>query len=183
MKAPSGLLVVTQFWVSTKAKPGRDKGNHDRDLDDDDDVVDPGRFVDADDQKGRHRHDDEHGRNIEDGAGAAPDAGRRVIGKRRACELVGDRDAEVAEEADDVAGPADGDGGRADRVFEDQVPADDPGDELAQRRIGIGVGAAGNRDDGGHLRVAEAGKGAGKAAKHEGECDGRAGVGRRRHGR
>ena len=48
----------------------------------------------------------------------------------------------VVQQADDVARPADRDGGRAHGVFEDQVPADDPGDELAQRRIGVGVGAA-----------------------------------------
>ncbi len=35
----------------------------------------------------------------------------------------------------DVARPADGDGGGGEQVLEDQVPADDPGDELAQRGV------------------------------------------------
>ena len=45
-------------------------------------------------------------------------------------------------------------------VFEDQVPADDPRDKLAERGIGVGVGRAG---DGNHRRefgVAEAGEAA-----------------------
>ena len=96
---------------------------------------------------------------------SVPDASCRVIGERRACKLVGDRDAKVVEEADNIARPADGDRGGAKCIFEDQVPADDPGDELAHGRIGIGVGTAGDRDGRGHLRVAETGKGAGDAAK------------------
>ena len=81
------------------------------------------------------------------------------------------------EEADNIARPANGDRGGAKCIFEDQVPADDPGDELAHGRIGIGVGTAGNRDGRGHLRVAKTGKGAGYAAKHEGKCDCRTGIG------
>ena len=41
-----------------------------------------------------------------------------------------------------VAAPADRDGHRADRVLEDQVPADHPREELAERGVGVGVGAA-----------------------------------------
>ena len=47
-----------------------------------------------------------------------------------------------SEQRDEVARPADRDRRRAERVLEDQVPADDPGDELAQRRVGVGVGGA-----------------------------------------
>ena len=38
----------------------------------------------------------------------------------------------VAQERVEVVRPAGGDDARADRIFEDQVPADDPGDQLAQ---------------------------------------------------
>jgi hypothetical protein len=61
-------------------KAGHDKCNHDRDLDNDNDIVDPGRLVDADDEKHRDRRDNEHGRNVEDGTGMVPDASCRVIG-------------------------------------------------------------------------------------------------------
>ena len=69
-----------------------------------------------------------------------------------------DDEAEFLDEGDKVAGPADGDGGGGEEVFEDEVPADDPGKELAHGGIGVGVGAAGDGDHGGELRVAEAGE-------------------------
>ena len=40
-------------------------------------------------------------------------------------------------------------------VLEDQVPADDPGHQLAKRRVGVGVSRARNRDHGRQLRIAE----------------------------
>src|ERR1700733_16223138 len=52
-------------------------------------------------------------------------------------------DAEIMQQRDNIARPADGDGGGAHGVFEDEVPTDDPGEDLAQGRIG--VGAAGDR--------------------------------------
>src|SRR5256886_2523184 len=42
--------------------------------------------------------------------------------------------------------PSDGDGDVANRVLEDQVPADDPRDQLAERGVGIRVGAPGDGD-------------------------------------
>ena len=93
--------------------------------------------------------------------------------------MVRDRDAQVAQKAHDIARPADGDCRRAKRIFEDQVPADDPGDEFAHGRIGIGVGAPSDWDGGRHFRVAKTRKRAGNAAKYEGERNGRTGVGGR----
>ena len=154
-----------------------DKGNHDRHLDDDYDVVDPTRFTNADDEEGRDRHDDEHSRNVKDGARAAPDAGCRIIGKWRGRKLVRDRDAKVAQKTHDVARPADGNRRCAKRILKDQVPADDPGDEFAQGSIGIGVGTPGDRDGGGHLRVAKTRKRTSNATKYEGERNGGIGVG------
>ena len=85
-------------------------------------------------------------------------------------------DAEAVQEAHDIARPADGDRGGAERVFQNQIPADDPGDEFAHRRVGIGVGAAGDGHGRSHLGIAQAGKRAGDAADDEREHDGRAGI-------
>ena len=49
----------------------------------------------------------------------------------------------------------------ADHVFENQVPADDPGKDFAQRRVRIGIGATGNRNHRRQFRITEAGKAAG----------------------
>ena len=178
----------------------------DRDLDEDDHVVDPRRLLDADDQQGRDQRDDEHRREVDE---------RRDLGKRREVDLVLRQELLDASSSadqpcrmwswsaiasgtsisfvpgdevnwagmlmpkswrtlDDVARPADRDRRGADHVFEDQVPADQPGDELAHRGIGVGVGRAGDRHGRGHLGVAEAGEGAGDAAEDERERDRRA---------
>ena len=82
---------------------------------------------------------------------------------------------DVLQEGIEVVGPAGGDDAGADRVFEDQVPADDPGDQLAQRRIGVGIGAAGHRHHAGQLRVAERGEAAADGRQQEREHERRAG--------
>ena len=98
-----------------------------------------------------------------------------VPDERRVDPAVRQVDAEgVVEERDDVAGPADADGRRADQVFEDEVPADDPGDELAHRRVRVRVRASGDGDHRRHLGVAEARKRRGDARDDEGERDRRA---------
>ncbi len=91
---------------------------------------------------------------------------------------------ELGQDALEVARPAGGDGGAADRVFEDQVPADDPGEQLAQGRVGVGVGRAGHRHHRGELGVAERREDAGDAGDDVGEHQRRAGdvVGRRAGG-
>ena len=55
----------------------------------------------------------------------------------------------------------------ADGVFQDQVPADDPGDQLAHGRVGVGVGAAGDRNHRRQLGIAEPGKRADDRHQHE----------------
>ena len=57
----------------------------------------------------------------------------------------GKDDPELVEQRDEVARPADRHRRRPERVFEDQVPADDPGDELAERGVGVGVSGPGDR--------------------------------------
>ena len=71
---------------------------------------------------------------------------------------IGSCDADAGEEPLHVAAPADRHGHRADRVLEDQVPADHPRDDLAERRVGVGVGAAGDRHHRRELGVAERGE-------------------------
>ncbi len=79
--------------------------------------------------------------------------------------------AEIGEEARDIARPADGDCRCAERIFEDQIPADDPGDEFAHRRISISIGAAGDGNGRGHLGIAEAGEGADEPGQNVGKAD------------
>ena len=75
-----------------------------------------------------------------------------------------------------VLAPGDRHGGGADRVLQHEVPADDPGEQLPHRRVGVGVGAAGDRDHRGELGVAEAGERAADAGDDERERDRRAGA-------
>ena len=84
--------------------------------------------------------------------------------------------AEPFEHRFSVLAPRDRHGRRADRVLEHQVPADDPRDELAHRRVGVGVGAAGDGNHRRELGVAEAGERAADAGDDEREDDRRAGA-------
>src|SRR5215208_5379252 len=73
--------------------------------------------------------------------------------------------AELMQQRDETAGPADRDRRRAERVLEDQVPADDPGDELAERRVGVGIGGTGDRHGGGKFGIAQRGQHAGQSGQ------------------
>ena len=66
----------------------------------------------------------------------------------------------VVDEGAKIVGPADRDRDVADGVFEDQVPADDPCDQLPQGGVGVGVGRPGDRHHRGHLGIAERREGA-----------------------
>ena len=85
-------------------------------------------------------------------------------------------DAEAGQQRGEIAAPGDRDGDVADRVLEDQIPADDPGDQLAERRVGVGVGAAGLRNHRRQLGVAEAGERAHHAEQQEREDQRRPGA-------
>src|SRR5258708_31629294 len=65
---------------------------------------------------------------------------------------------ENPEQLVEVLAPGDRDGGRTDRILETEIPADDPRDQLAHRRVRVRVGAAGDRDHRGELGVAQAGE-------------------------
>ena len=98
---------------------------------------------------------------------------RAVAGRqpRRQC------DADAAQQRREVVAPRDRDGDVADRVLENQVPADDPRHQLAERRVGVGVGAAGLRNHRRQLRVAERRQRAGAAEQDEREDQRRSGAG------
>src|SRR6476469_5170377 len=83
---------------------------------------------------------------------------------------------DVLEYLVEVLAPRDRDRRGADGVLEDQVPADDPGDELAERRVRVGVGGAGHRDRRGQLGEGERGERAGHAREDEGQDDRGTGV-------
>ena len=75
----------------------------------------------------------------------------------------------VSEQPDQILRPADRDGGRAHRVFEHQIPADDPREQFAHGGVGVGVGAARDGDHGGEFAVAHAGEGAAERGDDERE--------------
>ena len=97
----------------------------------------------------------------------------------RAGERCRKLDAKVAEQAEQIATPSGSHGGGAKSVFQHQVPADDPGKNLTQRSIAIGVSRTGNGDGGGKFRIAQSGKDAPVAARMKERIDGRAGKFRR----
>ena len=85
-------------------------------------------------------------------------------------------DAEHGEQRREIAAPCDRDRDVADRVLQDQIPADDPRDELPQRGVRVRVGAPRLRDHRGQLRVAERGKPADHGQQGEGDNERRAGA-------
>ena len=144
---------------------GKHEEEEDRgELDEDEDAIELDALLRAAHEEERQKERDEDSRQVEDAA---------VL--RRDDELMRQHESRRGEKPDDVARPADGDGARRDRVFQDEVPADDEGDELAQGCIGIGVcvGAARRRHDRGKLRVGETCERTGQSREDE----------RQRHGR
>ena len=49
--------------------------------------------------------------------------------------------AKLTQQRIEITRPADGDGGGGGKIFEHQIPADDPGEESSHGRIGVGIGA------------------------------------------
>ena len=66
-----------------------------------------------------------------------------------------------------MGGESYGDAHVGEGVFEDEVPADDPGDELAEGGVGVSVGGAGDGDHAGELGVTEAGEAADQGDEDE----------------
>jgi hypothetical protein len=87
-------------------------------------------------------------------------------------------DPEIMQDRHHIAGPADRHGRGRDPVFENQQPAHDPGENLAQGAVGIGVGRTRHRHGRGQFGVAQARQRTGDAGDDEGKHDGGAGIGR-----
>ncbi len=158
----------------------RDEEQDHDELDRDDDRVQRRRLRDADVADPADRADDQHGRQIDERAGrryvAVGHRQRRIRYGGRQRELHAGELADRAEQAVEVARPADRDGRGREEVFEDQHPADEPGDDLAERRVRIRVRAARNRQHRGELGVAQARERAGDAGEDEAQHDGGAGM-------
>src|SRR5437764_5537843 len=88
----------------------------------------------------------------------------------------GNTQVEPAKHAIEVFAPGNGDGGCAYGIFEHQIPADDPGDELTHGGIGISVSAPRNRNHRSKFRVTETGKSATNASENKSEHDRRTGA-------
>ncbi len=135
-----------------------DDENHHRDLDQNDRRVGCRAFANSVNEEDRYCGDDQHRWEIK-GDGVAKEVWqneRRIVLRRFAtlgelgccgrwirhqpkrkfyCAVT-----QAVEQLDEIIRPAFRDGHVADGIFKDQIPANDPGDDLAQGRIGIGVG-------------------------------------------
>jgi hypothetical protein len=94
-----------------------DDEEHDEDLERDERHVDPHRLLDADRDEHRQDGDEQEGRQVE----------VRAVGDR-----LRDRDAEPLEENPEIGRPPLRDHRGAEHELEQQVPADDPRDDLAE---------------------------------------------------
>ncbi len=130
------------------------------------------RFLNADNEQQRDRQNDEDGGQIHDavnGSARHHVPGTHGILRRQV-------NAKLVQKMHQIRRPADRNGGRAHRIFQHQIPADDPGQQFAHGRVGVRVGAARDRDHGGELAVAHAREGAAERRDDEGENHRRSGV-------
>ena len=135
-------------------------------LDDHHDVVGARALLDAleqqhgdrdDDAKGRQVHEHRYAGDARRGVHERPDsrvaAGLHVpVAVREPSREI---DTESRQQGREIAGPSDRDRHVTHGVFEDECPTDDPSDDLAERGVRIGVGAARLRYHGRELGVAE----------------------------
>ena len=149
-----------------EAPADEDHRQHDPDFEDDDQVIDPRRFRDAADQQAGQDRQDHDRRNVHDAA----DTVRRRF-KWGVVPLVRYLHPYEHQHAVGVLAPRDRHGRGANGVFEHQVPADHPRHQLPHRRVGIGVGAAGDRDHRGKFGVAQSGECATHGGEQERERD------------
>ena len=142
-------------------------------LGDDNYRVDRRRGAHAGERQRGTGEDHEHRRQVEPGAAAA-EVCVCIGGKGRLHQPRRKVQADVAQRRLRVARPAYRHHRGRQPPLEHQAPADDPGHQLPERHVGVRVGAAGERDHGGELGIAQARKEAGDARQDEGERDCRA---------
>ncbi len=151
------------------ADTDRDEQQHDADLDDHHHVVQAGRLTHAERQQERDGHHDQEGWQVEQGLDARARAGG---GGQR----IRQHQAEARQQRLEITRPADRNGRGGQAVFEQQVPADHPGDEFAQCGVAVGIDGTGDRNGRGEFGVAQRGE----AARHrrDDERQRQAGAGR-----
>jgi hypothetical protein len=159
-----------------------DHEEHDRELDHDHRRVEAGALVDALDQDDGDDQGDDQGGEIEERAGPEEMSDARIVVEGRVAQRHRQKPQQAfrmlraaPEDADqvlEVVRPAMGHRRRRDGVLEDQVPADDPREQLAERRVRVGVRGAGDRSHRGELGVAQGREDARQACDHEGEHEG-----------
>ena len=76
----------------------------------------------------------------------------------------------------EVIGPPGAHRAGAHRVLQRQIPADNPGNQLTQRGIRIGVSGTGQRNHRGELGITQSREGAAQATEHKREHQARPGV-------
>ena len=74
---------------------------------------------------------------------------------------------EPVEHADQMRGKTHAYGHVADSVFKNQIPADDPGDQLSHCRVRVGVRASSNRNHRGEFCVAQCCEAANDCHQHQ----------------
>src|SRR6266576_3244570 len=153
---------------------GDEECEHDE-LDDDDSGVDARGFADAEDEQSGQREADENCRKIDE-RGDMGSVWQADVRSGRSCEPWWKLDSHFAEQGDEVTRPPDGNRRGAEGVLEYEVPTDNPGDQLAQSCVSVGVGAAGYGNHARQLGVAESRKNAGDAGQHYRERERGSGV-------
>src|ERR1043166_861465 len=110
-----------------------DKQNDDQDLYKHDNRIEAGRFLDAADQQQRYANRDQGAGNVYDPVHYRPVCKLYLVPRAfTQCQWEVYSQC-VPEEADNITRPTNRNRRGAKCVFEDQVPADDPGDEFAER--------------------------------------------------
>src|SRR5208282_924748 len=139
-----------------EAPADTDNQNDDGYFQDDDETIEDGGFFCSLDEKGRQQQQDEEGWNIDNSARSRFPHPL----ERRVTPLIRNAKSKPIQHAVEVFAPGDGDRGGAHSVFQHEIPADNPGHQFTHGCVGIGIGAARNRDHGSKLGVTESGKSA-----------------------
>jgi hypothetical protein len=122
--------------------------------------VDPQRLLDADSCQDRQRYHQQHRQHVD--VAVRSDRGRPA-------------EAYLLQEQGRVGGPSLRYDACPQHQLQQQVPADDPGEDLTKGEVGERVRRAGHRHGRGELRITECGQTATDRGKHEGERDTRPG--------
>jgi hypothetical protein len=130
-----------------KKTPQHDNERYDGQLDDDSRRVEPDALLGAPDLEPGDAEAKQHGEEVDDAAlegsaGSPP----------------GQPEPESDEQLVQVACYTDGHHGHHQAVLEQQIPADGPGEDFAQHRVTVGVGAAGYGDHACELGVTQRGR-------------------------